>query len=103
MDACCPSDFSRQRAVVVTNTPPVMIEAVITALESSESTWSATELERVLVQLDQLARRPALGGELRTSLLHVVDDARRALAADDSEGALEDLRGAASLLSPFRL
>ena len=88
---CCPSDFSRQRAVVMTNTVPIMLDGIAAAIEALPVEPSLAEVERILVQMEQLAARlhcgPLSGEESRA-----FGDARAALLGGDPALAVGEMR-----------
>lgn len=91
MAECCTSDFSRQRALVVTNPFSVMMAAVMTVLDDAGPHREA-DVKRLLVQLDQLVDRAGVGRGAREEIRRAAMDARQYFEAGDVDSAIERLR-----------
>jgi hypothetical protein len=91
MAECCTSDFSRQRALVVTNPFSVMMAAVMNVLDGAGPHGEA-DVKRLLVQLDQLADRGGVGRGARDEIRRATLDARQFFEAGDVDSAIERLR-----------
>ena len=91
----CPSDYSRQRALVMSNSVYVMLEAVDEVVRAFPVLPGASAVEEVLVQLEQIALRlPDRPDAAARALLA----ARTSLVAGDPASAALDIREAAGIL-----
>lgn len=93
-DDCCPSDFSRQRAVVMTNPLLVVLDAIDAAIDDLPPEPPVQRVESLLVQMEQVTHRLAPGqgtDQLRCRL----QSARAALVGADYALALAELKDTA--------
>ena len=78
----------------MTNTLPVVVEALTVAIRALDSAASEADIERVLVQMHQLALRSALDRHCQDLLSQTAEEARVALGSGDSAGARDSLTAA---------
>jgi hypothetical protein len=97
MTEFCTSDFSRQRALIVTNPVDTILRAVTEAI-AALTPGDQTDVKRILVQIDQLAHRGSLVPEAREAARRTAVEARQSLEAGDTAAAIECLRVLAAAL-----